>query len=102
MILDWNEPLESNIWIPEEYKNPPKIYSGASIQNDITVEGWTELLEIVSKSGKYDFAICRHTLEDIENPQFVTKKLQQVAKAGFAFPSKFMEMEKVFIENFQN
>ena len=50
MILDWNEPLESNIWIPEEYGNPPKIYSGASIQNDITVEeGWTELLEIVSK-----------------------------------------------------
>lgn len=102
MILDWNEPLESNIWIPEEYGNPPKIYSGASIQNDITVEeGWTELLEIVSKSGKYDFAICRHTLEDIENPQFVTKKLQQVAKAGFvAFPSKFMEMEKGFYRKF--
>ena len=60
------------------------------------------MLEIVSKSGKYDFAICRHTLEDIENPQFVTKKLQQVAKAdSLLFQANLWKWKKDFIENFQ-
>jgi len=102
VLLDWNEPVESDIWIPEEYGTPPNTYKGQFIQGDITAEeGWTELLEIVSKNGKFDFVICRHTLEDIENPKFVTDKLQKVAKAGFiAFPGKHMEMEKGFYKRF--
>lgn len=95
-ILDWNEPADSNIWVPEEYGKAPSIYKGEFIQCDITNEvSWKKVLDKVSTEGKYDFAICRHTLEDIENPRLVTDMLQQIAKAGFiAFPSKHMEMEK--------
>lgn len=63
-------------------------------QGDIThPSGWNEVIEYVSKYGKFDFCICSHTLEDIMNPKYVCEQINKIAHQGFiAFPSKYAEL----------
>ena len=59
-------------------------------------EEWAALDRYVAEHGKFSFAICSHTLEDIANPKFLTSKLSQIAKMGFiAIPSKFTECARI-------
>lgn len=54
-----------------------------------------DLEEIVSRDGKFDYALCTHTLEDIRNPQLTLEFLPKIAKAGLlSFPSKYLELQK--------
>lgn len=58
-------------------------------------EVWYNVLNHADHYGKWDYAICTHTLEDINNPFFATKMIQTIALAGFiAVPSKYRELSR--------
>lgn len=53
---------------------------------------WDEILKDVKKNGKFDFVICSHTLEDLNNPSIACKMINKIGKAGFvSMPSKYAE-----------
>jgi len=55
-------------------------------------EGYDSILAYVAEHGKFDFAICTQTLEDIRNPSFVLQMLSKIAKEGYIdVPSKYHE-----------
>lgn len=57
--------------------------------------GWGEILNYITQTGKYDFCICTHTLEDIINPVFVCEQMTSIARGGYiAFPSKYRELAR--------
>lgn len=54
---------------------------------------WSKLETVVEQRGRFDYAICTHTLEDIYNPVLVLEKLPVIAKAGvIAVPSARTEL----------
>lgn len=56
---------------------------------------WNEITAHVKKFGKWDYAICTHTLEDINNPYYVCKMLEKIANAGLiVVPSKYREFSR--------
>ena len=79
-----------------DYKFPKKVHDNIHyFTMNINYESeWEELLDHVKAYGKFDFAICSHTLEDISTPMVPAKMMGRVAKAGFiAIPSKFAEFD---------
>ena len=65
------------------------------IGNISTYDVWEQVLNYVNDNGKFDFAICTHTLEDISSPQMVCNLLPRIAKEGYiAVPSKYMELSR--------
>ena len=58
-------------------------------------QGWREVEAAVAERGRFDFAICSHTLEDICSPALVCEKLGRVARMGYiAVPSKYKELSR--------
>lgn len=56
---------------------------------------WLSIHAHVEQFGKWDYAICTHTLEDIINPSFVCEQIEQIAKAGLIIePSKYRELSR--------
>lgn len=54
---------------------------------------WQDILDDVEESGKFDFVICSHTLEDVNNPKVLCKMINRVGNAGFvSMPSKYAEL----------
>lgn len=64
-------------------------------------EIWGKILSHVKKHGKWDYAICTHTLEDIHNPVYAARMIEQIANAGLIVePSKYRELQR-FSGNFR-
>lgn len=58
-------------------------------------EIWEKVKAHVKKHGKWDYAICTHTLEDIHNPVYAAEQIEQIATAGLIVePSKFREFSR--------
>lgn len=58
-------------------------------------EIWNEVHAHVKKHGKWDYAVCTHTLEDINNPLFATRNIEKIAHAGLIIvPSKYRELAR--------
>lgn len=56
---------------------------------------WEPVLKRVATHGKWDYAICTHTLEDIINPLFVARQIEKIANAGLIIePSKYRELAR--------
>ncbi len=69
----------------------PNIYVGDINMPDV----WVEILDHVEKNGKWDYAICTGTLEDIANPIYVCRMMERIALAGFIYvPSKYRELAR--------
>lgn len=64
-------------------------------------EIWEKVKAHVKQNGKWDYAICTHTLEDINNAPYAIKQIEQIAKAGLIIvPSKYRELSR-FSGNFR-
>ena len=56
---------------------------------------WNTLLGIVGREGKFDYAICTHTIEDIYNPVTLLEMLPKIAHAGIVTaPSIYSELSR--------
>lgn len=56
-------------------------------------EDWQSVYEDVLKEGKYDFCICRHTLEDVDDPATTVRWLERIAEEGWiSVPSYLTEL----------
>ncbi len=65
-------------------------------------DDWQNVLDYVAEHGKFSFAICSHTLEDIANPMLVMEMLPKIAEEGhIAVPSKYRELANVESHNFR-
>lgn len=58
-------------------------------------EIWERVKAHAKKHGKWDYAICTHTLEDIHNPVYAAEQIEQIAHKGLIVePSKFREFAR--------
>ena len=77
--------VDINSFRPQDFK--------FNISNDWE---WKELLAYVDQHGKFDYAICTHTLEDIVHPATALRNLSKVSKAGIiTMPTVNVELSRV-------
>ncbi len=57
---------------------------------------WRSILDHVEQHGKFDYAICTHTLEDIAHPGTALRNLPKVAKSGIiTMPTINAELSRI-------
>ena len=57
---------------------------------------WDPLLRHVTEHGRFSYAICSHTLEDLAYPAVTLEMLPRVADAGYvSVPSRYLESLRV-------
>lgn len=56
---------------------------------------WDAVLDYVGKHGRFSYAICSHTLEDLSLPQVAIEMLPRIAEAGYiSTPSRYLELAR--------
>ncbi len=84
-----------------EIRVPQAIANHIFLGDMCDYDTWIPVLEYVKENGKFDYCICSHTLEDLNNPVFVAKQIEKIAKAGLiVVPSKYRELAR-FAGNFR-
>lgn len=59
-------------------------------------DSWKEIESIVNVNGKFDYAICTHTLEDLYDPIVALENLPKIAERGIiTMPSILTELSNV-------
>jgi hypothetical protein len=59
-------------------------------------------LKVVEEKGKFDYSICSHTLEDVNNPLDMLDLLPKISKRGYiACPSKYHEFSFIQERNYR-
>lgn len=91
-ILDWNEPK----CCVDHNNNPYTKYGIEFIKGNLNKpSGWNLIIDYINKNGKFDFVLCTHTIEDLQDPTFVMEIMPQVSKAGYiSVPSKESEIRR--------
>ena len=85
----WTRDFVTHIVDVESGPLPAKYFRG----NISDYEVWNQVLEYIKQHGKFDFANCTHTLEDISAAKLVCTMLSKIANQGFvAVSSKFSEL----------
>lgn len=57
---------------------------------------WDPLLRHVAEHGRFSYAICSHTLEDLAYPATTLEMLPRIAEAGYvSVPSRYLESLRV-------
>ena len=70
-----------------------------SIPIDVCNESdWQRLMAYAARHGKFNYAICTHTLEDVYNPFPALKYLPQIAHAGVIITPS-LQAELSYVEN---
>ena len=83
--------LDAIIDIRQPQASANKIFVGDIDQPYI----WDDVLEHAAVNGKWDYAICTHTLEDINNPFYACRMIELIAKRGLIIiPSKYRELSR--------
>jgi hypothetical protein len=107
LVLDvggWGRPLRRADWVLDlmpyatrglygfDGPEPERFGPDTWIQRDICDrEPWP------FEDGRFDFAVCSHTLEDVRDPVWVCSELQRVARAGYIeVPSRLEEQSHGF------
>lgn len=69
----------------------------SSLRADIcSHKDWEKIISYVEKNGKFDYAICTHTLEDLVQPFIALENLPKIASAGvITMPSIKTELSEV-------
>lgn len=71
--------------------HPPATFTG----NLNNVWDWAKLIAHVSRQGKFSFAVCSHTLEDLAYPPVVLDTLPKVSEEGYlSMPSHYRELTR--------
>jgi hypothetical protein len=94
-IFDWRKPF---CCLPATKNNPYTQFNISFLQGNILVDqDWEQVEQLVKDNGKFDFAICSHTIEDLSDPTRLLNKLPSIAKNGYiAVPSKESEIKKAY------
>lgn len=79
----------------DKYVDTPKHRSSGRLlkidSRQILIIGDAEILPF--KDNSFDFVVCRHVLEHVDNPQLLLKELKRIGKKGYIeTPSPFREL----------
>lgn len=76
-VCGWSSPLEP--FVVDFNSKPSKKSFNINISKE---KEWNRVLKYVDVMGKFDYAICTHTIEDISNPTLLLDMLPKIAERG--------------------
>ena len=91
LVLDvggWAKPLGRADWVIDLEPYETRGLYGQAGDERFTADTWVQR-DVCDREpwpfadGRFDYAVCTHTLEDLRDPIWVCRELQRVARAGY-------------------